>query len=134
MLALDRNGESLAELRAEATGGPVLPVQADLEQGHGIPARDGAFGAVLVFRYLHRPLASEIVRVLRPGGLLLYETFTRAQTGLGWGPRSPEFLLEPGELPALFPDLVVETSDEGLTDGTKPAWLARLRARRPAAD
>jgi tellurite methyltransferase len=132
VVGIDRDAAALRELRAAA--GPdarFLAVRADLEQGHAIPAADAAFGRLIVFRYLHRPLAAEIERVLRPGGVLVYETFTRDQAERGHGPHRPEFLLEPGELPVLFPGLRLERFEEVLTAGARPEALARLVARKP---
>ena len=69
------------------------------EAAAGNPACDcdtsDCCGAILVFRFLHRPLAQDIERVLAPGGLLLYETFTTQQRELERGPRNAAFLLEP---------------------------------------
>jgi SAM-dependent methyltransferase len=133
LVALDRDRDRLRILRASVRPGQrALAVQADLETGHGIPTSDAAFGVVLVFRYLHRPLAREIERVLRPGGWLVYETFTRRQRELGHGPRRDAFLLEPGELPQLFPGLRCERFEEIVTPGERPAAVARLLARKPA--
>ena len=87
-------------------------------------------GAILVFRFLFRPLATAIVEALAPGGLLLYETFTVAQRALGTGPRRADFLLEPGELAALFSGLEPIEYAEGRSDGDPPECLARLAARR----
>ena len=128
VMGIDRNAEFLAELR-EACGIPL--VRADLECGLDPPFVEGRFGAVLVFRYLHRRLAPALAALLAPGGLLLYETFTREQRDLGWGPTRNDFLLEPGELPRLFPGLEVIESTEGLSDEIKPAAQASLAARRP---
>ena len=72
-----------------------------------------------------------LVRALVPGGLLLYETFTRDQPVHGWGPRRPEFLLEPGELLRLFSDLEVVHHDEAPISEPRPEASARLVARRP---
>lgn len=132
VVAVDRDVDALRELRgAVAPGAPLLAVRADLERGHALPAADAAFGRVVVFRYLHRPLAPEIERVLRPGGWLVYETFTREQARLAHGPSRPEFLLANGELPELFPGLRVERFEEVLTPGPRPEALARLVARKP---
>ena len=81
---------------------------------------------VVVVRYLERPLFGPIARALRPGGLLVYETFTADQAALGH-PRNPRFLLQPGELRDAFPALRTLAYQEGFFDG---AHLARLVARR----
>lgn len=131
VIALDRNANHLAELRAASSGHAVAIVEADLE-GSAPPDLGAArFGAVLVFRYLHRPLTSWIESLLAPGGVLVYETFTLAQRELGWGPSRDAFLLSPGELPSLFPRLEVERFEEGRTVEPRPAETARLLARRP---
>jgi len=101
VVGIDRNRASLTELR-EAAARREFAVEtlfADLEDPAEIPLRSHCCGAVLVFRYLHRPLIPAITRVLAPGGLLVYETFTIDQRQLGTGPRNPDHLLEPGELP-----------------------------------
>jgi len=85
----------------------------------------------VVFRYLHRALAAEIERVLRPGGWLVYETFTRRQAAYAHGPSRPEFLLESGELLLLFPGLRMIHFEELVTEGERPEALARLLARKP---
>jgi hypothetical protein len=85
----------------------------------------------MVFRYLHRPLARSIERLLLPGGLLLYETFSEAQRDLEGGPNDPAFLLSEGELPTLFEGL--QTLDYGEEVRGDPASeaVAWLLARRP---
>jgi SAM-dependent methyltransferase len=133
MLAIDRDREALRSLRAEADRRrlrDLCGLCADLETSHGIPVKPNSCGAILVFRFLFRPLASAIAAALAPGGLLLYETFTVAQRALGSGPRRAAFLLEPGELPALFPDLEPIEHWEGQTEGPAPECLARLAARK----
>jgi tellurite methyltransferase len=133
VVALDRNADFLSALRTAASRDelPVHVVRADLEAGHAIPLRDGAFGVVMVFRYLHRPLARSIERLLSPGGLLLYETFSEAQRDLEGGPNDPAFLLSEGELPTLFEGL--QTLDYGEEVRGDPASeaVAWLLARRP---
>jgi SAM-dependent methyltransferase len=130
-LAIDRNRDFLAGLAARAREAslPLQPVRFDLEAGRALPLRERRCGAVLVFRYLHRPLAPAIERLLTAGGLLLYETFTTAQRAEGSGPRNPDFLLEPGELPTLFPALEPISYDEGTHDGAVTGRLL-ARARR----
>jgi len=133
VVGIDRDPEALAGLRAAARdrGLPVSALRADLETPHGIPLRTGSCGAILVFRFLFRPLAAAIEAALAPGGLLLYETFTVHQRSLGPGPRSPAFLLDPGELRKLFSGLEVLAYSESTVAEPWPQALARLTARRP---
>jgi len=131
VVALDRNPAALAALQQAARQRhlPVYPVRTDLESGQGIPIRSGSCGAVLVFRFLFRTLAPALGDLLAPDGLLLYETFTTRQADLGRGARNPDFLLKPGELRELFPDLIVLHYWEGLTEGDEPEAVAQLVAR-----
>lgn len=133
VVAIDRRREALHELagRARARALAIAALRTDLETPHGIPLRPGSCGAILVFRFLFRPLARAIVECLAPGGLLLYETFTLQQKEAPYGPRNPSFLLEPGELPALFGGLEILASSEGWTADPRPEALARLAARKP---
>jgi tellurite methyltransferase len=132
VLALDRDAAALRSLAAaaRARGLPVQGVRADLETPRGIPVRPGSCGAILVFRFLFRPLAAAIEEALAPGGLLLYETFTIDQRNLRDHPRNPAFVLQPGELARLFPRLRLLEHWEGRTPGPHPEALARLAARR----
>jgi tellurite methyltransferase len=77
-------------------------VQANLEKVHFAEA---AFAVIVCVQYLQRSLFPQIERALRPGGVLVYETFTREQLNCSGGPRDPAHLLEPGELRTAFPAL-----------------------------
>jgi tellurite methyltransferase len=79
-------------------------VQANLEE---IRLLDTSFSLILCLQYLQRSLFPQMARALRPGGMLLFETFTRAQLSYSGGPRNPAYLLEPGELRTSFPGLRV---------------------------
>lgn len=133
VVGIDRSPDHLRELRRAAaeTGLAVATVRADLEAGHGIPVKQGSCGAILVFRFLFRPLAPAIIEALAPGGLLLYETFTVHQRNLGYGPTKPAFLLEDDELPSLFAELEILGHWEGVErGGERPEAVARLTARK----
>ena len=132
VLGVDQSAAFLAELCAAARTGrlPIRAVRADLEAAPAPPIAAGRCGALVVCRYLHRPLAPMLEALLAPGGWLLYESFTIHQRKLGYGPENPAFLLNPGELPALFPGLEIAHHWEGLTDEPRPAAVARLTARK----
>jgi SAM-dependent methyltransferase len=111
--ALDRDAGAIAALQAAASAdGLVVNARvADLESGSpDIPSR--AYDVVVVTNYLHRPLFPALVAALNQGGLLIYETFTRAQALRG-KPSNPAFLLEPGELRRLVAPLEVLAEREG---------------------
>jgi SAM-dependent methyltransferase len=134
VIGIDWNRDFLAQLQSVAARRPlaVQTVLANLESPAEIPIARERCGAVLVFRYLHRPLAPSIIRLLAPGGLLVYETFTADQLELGYGPRNPDFLLERGELCDLFSELEIVEHWEGVDRDPRPAALARLVARARA--
>lgn len=134
VVGLDRDAGALRELDAlaRARGLAIAAVRADAEAGCGLPFPPACFAGVVVSRFLFRPLAPALASLLRPGGVLLYETFTHRQNELGHGPRNPAFLLDPGELPRLFPGLAVLEYREHCTPGPRPEWLASLAARKPS--
>ncbi len=88
-----------ATVRVAAAGSRLRGWCADLRAW---PLPDSWFDAIIVARYLQRDLVPSIGQALRPGGVVLYETFTTAQRVHRRGPTSPDHLLQPGELPAQF--------------------------------
>ena len=95
----------------------------DLEQ---IPLPRDAFDVVVVTRYLQRDLFPSIRSMTTHGGVVIYETFTVNQRSLGFGPTSPEHLLEPGELARRFDGFEVLFYEEV----TAREAVARIVARR----
>jgi tellurite methyltransferase len=91
-----------ARRHAEERDVHILAEQIDLTEAR-LPA--SAFDLVLVFFYLERSLFPQIVDALRPGGILIYKTYTREQLKLGGGPTHPMHLLEPNELQGAFSQL-----------------------------
>ena len=79
-------------------------IQANLEEMQ-LPER--RFDLIICIQYLQRSLFPQMARALRPDGVLLMETFTRAQLEFAGGPRNPAYLLETGELREAFPELCV---------------------------
>ncbi len=116
ILSLDR--------AARSSHGGVALMQADLERAQ-IPER--SYDLILCIQYLQRSLFPQIPRALRPGGVLLFETYTRAQLDFTAGPRNPAHLLESGELREAFPQLGVLFYRE-LRAGQ---GIASLLARKP---
>ena len=132
---IDVSGVAVARCGEEAVrlGLRIEAIQADLES-YGMAS--DAYEIVIDFYYLQRELAPHLTAALRPGGVLVFETFTTEQRQFGWGPQQEEFLLQPGELRSLFPGLEVLAYREGLVEreserGTKA--VAGLVARKAAS-
>lgn len=125
--AVDRDAETIDWLSrtAHRVGLSLNAAVVDLEQD-GVDLGADRYDAILVFRYLHRPLFPALKRALRPGGLLLYETFTMGHAGRG-KPTNPDFLLKPGELVALVAPFEILDSREGEVEGD---LIASVVARR----
>lgn len=117
--------ERAAELAARH-GVNVRWIAADL--GEFMPA-SAEYDLVVVFRFLERMQLPAIVeRALRPGGRLIYETFTLAHIARPDSHlKNPAYALAPGELPRLFPQLTMLSYREcALPDRD----IARLVAQR----
>jgi tellurite methyltransferase len=71
-------------------------------------------------------LFPHLLAALRPGGILVYETFTQAQARRG-KPTNPAFLLEPGELRALTAGLTILAWREGEFGGRDVASIVCRR-------
>lgn len=116
-LAIDRSATAVAGIR-ETAQRLDLPLRAeivDLEtEEAGLPV--AAYDVIVVVHYLHRALFPTLRAALKPGGLLVYETFTRAQAQRG-KPTNPTFLLQPGELGTLVAPLEVLFEREGEFEG-----------------
>lgn len=130
-LAVDYSREALqlCRQRAATAGLHCSTLRLDLE-APGADLGRHRFDLLAVFNYLHRPLIPTLKRSLRPGGIVVYKTYTRKQLQFCRGPRNPAFLLEEHELRELFGDFSVLVYREECThDAT-----AGLVARRPVRD
>jgi len=128
--AVDRDSAALAALDGVAG---VATRCADLE-GSPWPYHADRFDGIVVTNYLYRPLMAALLDALRPGGVLIYETFALGNEKLG-RPSNPEFLLRPHELllrvEGRFNVLAFE---QGLVDRPKPAVIQRICAVRRAVE
>jgi len=125
---ISTNGLDLARQSAIANDVDVRWIQADLDDW--IPA-SGEYDLVVVFRFLDRDTVPRVVRsALRPGGWLVYETFSAAQCSRSDNHLSnPAFTLAPGEVRSLFPDFQVVVDREAvLHDRTVQRFLGRRQS------
>jgi SAM-dependent methyltransferase len=124
--AVDRDEAAIAGLQ----GIPgVHAWVTDLEQDLW-PFDDQRFDAIVVCRYLHRPLLPKLAEALAESGVLIYETFMHGQEKFG-RPQNPDFLLRSDELYETYGKrLTVLAFEQGVTETPKPAMMQRLCAIR----
>ncbi|HWH11966.1 MAG TPA: class I SAM-dependent methyltransferase [Solirubrobacteraceae bacterium] len=135
--ALDISDVVVDRLSAAAVsdGLTVTPRVADLERTADLP--EGRYDVIVNFNYLQRSLFAGLARALRPGGLLLFETFGRSHVDELGNELRPEFVLGDNELIHAFPDLRVRHYREGVAQRSgRPRGVASLvaerRSERPA--
>ncbi len=95
-----------AQLAARFSCPPLQWIAAEIDEFTPEPE---TYDLILVFRFLdRRRLPAVISAALRPGGRLIYETFSRSQLDRSDNHiRNPAFTLEPGELPRLYGGLEI---------------------------
>lgn len=126
---LDRSWEGL-KLAADFFRKDGLDLQAIQADALSLPLKRGRFGGVIVFYFLERGIMDELMSLLEPGGVLVYETFLKRQNEIDRH-RNPAFLLDDKELPGYFADLEPLFHEEGIftTDGKERA-VARYIGRK----
>jgi tellurite methyltransferase len=130
VVAVDFSAEAMRLLAATARSErlAIWPVVANLDNFH---LKDESLDAIVNINFLDRALFPKFERALRPGGILIADTFLVDQAALGH-PSDPRFLLARGELRALASGLEVEEYREGLVTypNGERAWRASIVAMR----
>jgi SAM-dependent methyltransferase len=123
VVGVDRDEAALGALKG--VGGVEIRV-ADIEAGSW-PFALGGFDGVVVTNYLWRPLFPNLVGALRPGGVLIYETFALGNERYG-RPSNPEHLLLPNELLHSLEPMAVVAFEQGVISTPKQAVIQRVCA------
>ncbi len=111
---------------AKSEGVNISTIVADLENGYHL--EPAAYDLIICFYYLHRPLIAEIKRALKPGGVVVYETYICDQAQ--WGkPSNPDHLLNHDELLNMFCDFLIIKYREGVVEPKKA--IASIIACKP---
>ena len=84
------------------------------------------YDLILGFFFLQRKLFPALIAALKPGGHLIYKTYTTDNLKFGKGPSHPMFLLEPNELLQTFSSLRILHYHET----TQQKGVAELVARK----
>lgn len=128
----DKNGQALAGIAANQLNKlqvtPPQCWQVDFETGEQQLVPD-SYQAIIVFRYLHRPLIAQLKQAVCSGGIVMYETFTIENRQFG-RPHRDAFLLKPGELKQIFADWQCLHYFEGIKSEPDRA-IAQIVCRKP---
>lgn len=81
---------------AAPRGGSMETAVLDLDTASDLGTH--LYDAIVVFYFLHRPLFPAIVSALKPGGFLIYRTYTIDRMQAPGGPDDPKYHLQPNEL------------------------------------
>ncbi len=123
-IASDAVGKAMALASSEEV--KISTLVADLENDFIL--QPSYYDLVICFYYLHRPLISEIKKALKPGGVVVYETYICDQAQ--WGqPKNPDHLLKHNELLNMFCDYRILRYREGVIEPRKA--IASIIARKP---
>lgn len=127
LVAVDRDAEAISGLQGIAG---IRATQSDLE-GADWPLAGRQFAGIVVTNYLWRPRLPDLLTLLAPGGVLVYETFMLGNEAYG-KPSNPDFLLRPGELREFAKAAGLREIEfvEGYVDRPKPAMRQAICAVR----
>ena len=124
----DKNSALLDEIQTQYKIKQQACLNIDLETGERVLIAD-SYQAILVFRYLHRPLMAQIKAAVEPGGSIIYETFTINNRQFG-RPFQDDFLLQQNELKEMFNDWDCLHYFEGIESNPDRA-IARIVCKKP---
>ncbi len=128
--AVDRDQEALSRINP-----PIQTLALDLEAQGPWGLAGQHYDLVLVTNYLWRPRFDDLLALVAPGGVLIYETFMMGNEQFG-SPKNPDFLLEPHELlERCQPALQVARFEQGQRDVPARAMVQRIMAiHKPVAE
>ena len=110
---ISREAIKMALALAHDSGVSITARVADLEDGYQI--RKDYFDVIICFNYLQRSLIQQLKHAIRPGGMVVYETFIVDQARFG-RPKNPDHLLGRNELLDLFRDFRCLCYHEGIPE------------------
>jgi tellurite methyltransferase len=129
---VDPDVVSIARATARRFHAPIRAIIGNVEDGtHIIPIE--AYDAIVVFNFLHRPLFRDIKDGLKPGGVVVFQTYLEEQIRFG-KPTNPAHLLKPGELSEVFAEFEILRLHERVgaaVPGGPPCALAGIVAKKP---
>jgi hypothetical protein len=104
-----------------------------------IITKDGEFDIIICFYFVDKDLNKRLLKWLRPGGILIYESFTTNQLKVPGFDRSnygPQDFLHPQELLFMFPSMSVLKYEEPIHNASeyKAGIILKKATRFPNTD
>ncbi|MFQ5927672.1 MAG: class I SAM-dependent methyltransferase, partial [Terriglobia bacterium] len=129
VIGIEKSAAAIAKARelAQARGVTLDIRQVDLEQ---YELESEGYDLIVCFYYLERRLFPQFARALRPGGAIVFESYTVEQLKFLPGPRNPERLLGPNELYRAFRHLRLSYYRERVRGGRCLGGPCRTRGGR----
>ena len=86
------------------------------------PPEEASIDVLVVSCFLDRTLCSDLIKALKPGGLLFYQTYCQEKVGQQ-GPTNPDYLLANNELITLFKSMSLRVyREESLLGNHQQGW------------
>ncbi len=105
--AVDLSDYALERVRTDEN---IHKIEADLDS---YEFETEAYELILKVNYLDRRMFPKIIKALKKGGVFIYETFVKTETGEGYhNPTNPDFHLDRDELPQAFAELEILSYEE----------------------
>lgn len=126
---LERSMEAIKRARQTMSekGTNIFAVCGD---ANSLPFRSGSADLVVVFYFLLRNMMEEVARLLRNGGILLYETFLKRQNLIDRH-RAEEYPLDDGELVGHFAEMELLFYEETIASfAGRKRIIARFAGRK----
>jgi tellurite methyltransferase len=83
------------------------------------------YDLIVAFYFLRRELFPALISALKPGGILIYRTYTIDRMNVAGGPGDPAYLLQPDELKQAFHSLDILYYNETKTGKAAAELVAR---------
>lgn len=125
LLDISEVGLQLAQEKAAAEGLSSRLTTELVDLNTVLDLGSGQYDLVTVFYFLRRELFPALTAALKPGGLLIYKTYTTARRDLGNGPTDQRYLLKPNELREAFSSLHLLHYQEVVQAKSAAALVAR---------
>jgi tellurite methyltransferase len=124
----DKNNAAIERLKMDPLIDKNHCFCVDFENGDKI-LKVESYQAIIVYRYLHRPLMNQIREAIEPGGIIIYETFTTENRQFG-RPNRDAFLLQHNELKEMFSNWLCLHYFEGIKHNPDRA-IAQIVCQKP---